>query len=53
MFSLFKLPVNPVASCSLKKFDFLLLHAEHFDKNINLYTLELLSLDVFISSFIS
>ena len=31
---LHKLLNNPLVSCSLRNFDFLLLHTEHFDKSI-------------------
>ena len=46
-----KLLNNPLASCSLSNFDFLLLHTKHFDKSIILHFLVLATLGFLLSVF--
>ena len=46
-----KLFHNPVASCSLRNFDFLLLHTKHFDETIILPFLDLATFDFYFLYF--
>ena len=47
-----KLPNNPLAFWSLRNFDFLLLHNEHFDKSIILPLLALTTFGFLLSVFV-
>ena len=51
IFTYVELLNNPLAYCSLRNFDFLLLYTEHFDKSIILPFLVLASFEFLFSVF--